>query len=134
SPTSATVSRAAIARSMPRTASTVRPSTLNCTRRPRHSRTCGAVVAIGGFSHNMPMEHPVVIAGAGPTGLVLALWLTPLGVGVRIFDPAPEPGTTSRALVVHARILEHYAQLGLADELVTHGIPLRGINLWVGGK
>jgi 2-polyprenyl-6-methoxyphenol hydroxylase-like FAD-dependent oxidoreductase len=39
----------------------------------------------------------VLIVGAGPTGLVLALWLTRLGVHVRIIDKAPEPGTTSRA-------------------------------------
>ena len=47
----------------------------------------------------------VLIVGAGPTGLVLALWLTKLGVPVRIIDKAPKPGTTSRALAVHARTL-----------------------------
>ena len=41
---------------------------------------------------------PVLIVGAGPTGLVLALWLTRLGVRVRIIDKTAEPGTTSRAL------------------------------------
>ena len=40
---------------------------------------------------------PVLIAGAGPTGLVLALWLTRRGISVRIVDKAAEPGTTSRA-------------------------------------
>ena len=63
-------------------------------------------------------ETQVLIVGAGPTGLVLALWLTRLGVRVRIVDKVAEPGTTSRALVVHARTLEFYRQLGLADELV----------------
>ncbi|TIQ05753.1 FAD-dependent monooxygenase [Mesorhizobium sp.] len=38
----------------------------------------------------------VLIAGAGPTGLTLALWLTRLGVPVRIFDKATGPGETSR--------------------------------------
>jgi len=45
----------------------------------------------------------VLIIGAGPTGLVLALWLTKLGVKVRIVDKTAEPGTTSRALAVQAR-------------------------------
>ncbi len=36
----------------------------------------------------------VLIVGAGPTGLVLALWLTRLGVRVRIIDKAEQPGTT----------------------------------------
>ncbi|WP_210237009.1 FAD-dependent monooxygenase, partial [Mesorhizobium sp. M8A.F.Ca.ET.213.01.1.1] len=48
----------------------------------------------------------VLIAGAGPTGLTLALWLTRLGVPVRIFDKAAAPGETSRALAVQARTLE----------------------------
>ena len=48
----------------------------------------------------------VLVVGAGPTGLVLALWLTRLGVTVRIIDTTGEPGTTSRALAVHARTLE----------------------------
>ena len=49
------------------------------------------------------MHSDVLIIGAGPTGLVLALWLTKLGVKVRIVDKTVEPGTTSRALAVHAR-------------------------------
>ena len=53
----------------------------------------------------------VLIVGAGPTGLVLALWLTKLGVPVRIIDKAAEPGTTSRALAVQARTLEFYRQV-----------------------
>ena len=40
----------------------------------------------------------VLIAGAGPSGLALALWLTKLGVSVRIIDKAAEAGTTSRLI------------------------------------
>ena len=60
----------------------------------------------------------VLIAGAGPTGLVLALWLTRQGVAVRIIDRTDAPGTTSRALAVQARTLELYRQLDLADAVV----------------
>ena len=60
----------------------------------------------------------VLIVGAGPTGLVLGLWLTHIGVSVRIVDQTAEPGTTSRALAVQARTLELYSQLGLADTVV----------------
>src|SRR5262245_34391144 len=79
-------------------------------------------------------ECQVLIVGGGPTGLTLALWLTRLGVGVRIIDKAAQPGTTSRALVVHARTLEFYAQLGLADRCVDGGRPLDAVNLWVAGR
>jgi 2-polyprenyl-6-methoxyphenol hydroxylase-like FAD-dependent oxidoreductase len=76
----------------------------------------------------------VLIVGAGPTGLVLALWLTRLGVRVRIIDKTAEPGTTSRALAVQARTLEFYSQIGLADAAVEHGRKTIAANLWVAGK
>src|SRR6478672_4369257 len=76
----------------------------------------------------------VLIVGAGPTGLVLALWLTRLGVGVRIVDKTAEPGTTSRALAVQARTLEFYRQIGLADAVVERGRRVIAANLWVAGR
>ena len=79
-------------------------------------------------------DTDVLIVGAGPTGLVLALWLMRLGVRVRIVDKTAEPGTTSRALAVQARTLELYRQVGLADALVNRGRPMRAINLWAAGK
>ncbi|RUV10929.1 FAD-dependent monooxygenase, partial [Mesorhizobium sp. M5C.F.Ca.IN.020.32.2.1] len=38
-----------------------------------------------------PSQTKVLIAGAGPTGLTLGLWLTRLGVPVRIFDKSAGP-------------------------------------------
>jgi 2-polyprenyl-6-methoxyphenol hydroxylase-like FAD-dependent oxidoreductase len=78
-------------------------------------------------------DAQVLIAGAGPTGLVLALWLTRQGIRVRIIDPVMEPGTTSRALVVQARTLEFYHQIGIADALVERAIEFVAVNLWVLG-
>jgi 2-polyprenyl-6-methoxyphenol hydroxylase-like FAD-dependent oxidoreductase len=75
----------------------------------------------------------VLIAGAGPTGLVLALWLTRLGVTVRIFDKSEGPGETSRAMAVQARTLELYRQIGLADEVVGRGIRMDQIVMRVEG-
>jgi 2-polyprenyl-6-methoxyphenol hydroxylase-like FAD-dependent oxidoreductase len=76
-------------------------------------------------------QADVLIAGAGPTGLVLALWLTKLGVHVRIIDKVAEAGTTSRALAVQARTLEFYQQVGLAQAVVDRGHPVAALNLWV---
>src|SRR3974390_1083719 len=75
----------------------------------------------------------VLIAGAGPTGLVLALWLTKLGVKVRIVDRTAEPGTTSRALAVQARTLELYRQLDLTEAVLAGGWKVPAINLWAQG-
>jgi len=79
-------------------------------------------------------ENDVLIVGAGPTGLVLALWLTRLGVRARIVDKTSEPGTTSRALAVQARTLELYRQIGLADAVVARGRQVGAINLWSAGR
>jgi 2-polyprenyl-6-methoxyphenol hydroxylase-like FAD-dependent oxidoreductase len=76
----------------------------------------------------------VLIVGAGPTGLVLALWLTRTGIKVRIIDKAAKAGTTSRAIVIHARNLEFYDQLGIAGLAVSKGVEITGANLWTGGK
>jgi 2-polyprenyl-6-methoxyphenol hydroxylase-like FAD-dependent oxidoreductase len=76
----------------------------------------------------------VLIVGAGPTGLVLALWLTTLGVRVRIIDKTAEPGTTSRAVAVAAHTLELYRQLDLADVLIERGHKIPAANLWVRGQ
>jgi 2-polyprenyl-6-methoxyphenol hydroxylase-like FAD-dependent oxidoreductase len=78
-------------------------------------------------------KAPVLIVGAGPTGLVLALWLTRFGIGVRLIDKAAEPGTSSRALGVQARTLEFYQQLGIADGIVERGLVFAAANLWVRG-
>jgi 2-polyprenyl-6-methoxyphenol hydroxylase-like FAD-dependent oxidoreductase len=78
-------------------------------------------------------DRLILIIGAGPTGLVLALWLTRLGVRVRIIDKTAEPGTTSRAVAVQARTLELYRQVDLAGALVAAGVKVAAANLWVGG-
>src|ERR1700741_4392470 len=81
------------------------------------------------------MRHTdVLIIGSGQSGLVLALWLARLGFKVRIVDKTAEPGTTSRALAVHARTLELYRQLDLADFVIEHGHRVPAVNLWVKGE
>jgi 2-polyprenyl-6-methoxyphenol hydroxylase-like FAD-dependent oxidoreductase len=76
----------------------------------------------------------VLVVGAGPTGLALALSLARFGIRVRVIDKAPRSATTSRALVVHARILEQYAQFGIAQDVITRGFRMEAANLWVAGK
>ena len=79
-------------------------------------------------------QSDVLIVGAGPTGLALALWLSKLGARVRVIDKTDAPGTTSRALAVHARTLELYRQLGLADAVIAGGHSVPAVGLWVRGE
>ena len=77
---------------------------------------------------------PVLIVGAGPTGLMLALRLARHGVDCRIIDKNSGPGQASRAMAVHARTLEFYQQLGFADELVSLGIKINAMHIHEGGE
>ena len=79
-------------------------------------------------------QAQVLIVGAGPSGLVLALWLDALGVDVRIVDAASGPGTTSRALAVQARTLELYRQLDLAAPVLEGGYAVGAFNIWAEGE
>jgi 2-polyprenyl-6-methoxyphenol hydroxylase-like FAD-dependent oxidoreductase len=72
----------------------------------------------------------VLIVGAGPTGLALALWLARFGVHIRIVDKTSDVAPISRALGVHARTLEFYRQLGFADAAVGSGVVVPSVNLW----
>ena len=77
-----------------------------------------------------PSSSPrVLIVGAGPTGLVLALNLARRGVPFRIVADAGGPGQRSRAMVVQARTLEFYRQLGFAEEIVDEGIVVPHLHL-----
>lgn len=80
----------------------------------------------------MPVSD-VLIVGAGPTGLALALWLALQGVRPRIIDRNSQPGTASRALAVQARTLELYQQLDLARRVLEGGHQVAAANLWVKG-
>ena len=71
----------------------------------------------------------VLIVGAGPTGLVLALCLARHGISFRIIDKSSGPGLASRAIAVQARTLEFYDQLGFADEVVALGIKMEAVHL-----
>ncbi|HEY1586091.1 MAG TPA: FAD-dependent monooxygenase, partial [Polyangia bacterium] len=60
----------------------------------------------------------VLVVGAGPTGLSLAIELARHGVPFRLIDRATERSDRSRALVVQPRSLELMRPWGVAEELV----------------
>ena len=80
------------------------------------------------------MVEPVLVVGAGPTGLVTALSLARRGVPVRIIDRKDGPARESRAMGLHARSLEYYRQFGFADAIVDRGVVADGIAFRAGNR
>lgn len=64
------------------------------------------------------LRTDVLVVGAGPSGLMAANVLAKLGVDAVIADGKQGPTRESRALVVQARSMELYDQLGLVDRVV----------------
>jgi len=72
----------------------------------------------------------ILIIGAGPTGLTLACDLARRGISYRIIDQNERPSQHSKALAIHARTLECFEQIGLADELCRRGRKIYALNLY----
>jgi 2-polyprenyl-6-methoxyphenol hydroxylase-like FAD-dependent oxidoreductase len=70
----------------------------------------------------IPRDVDVLIVGAGPTGLTLAVSLLSQGCEISIVDDHAEGENTSRAAVVYPGTLEELAPFGVADQLVRKGI------------
>jgi 2-polyprenyl-6-methoxyphenol hydroxylase-like FAD-dependent oxidoreductase len=70
----------------------------------------------------MSIDHlDVLLVGAGPTGLALALQAAEHGASVRVVERRTEAFRPSRALIVHPRTLEVLRPLGVSDAMLEHG-------------
>jgi 2-polyprenyl-6-methoxyphenol hydroxylase-like FAD-dependent oxidoreductase len=72
-------------------------------------------------------DPDVLIVGAGPTGLSLAISLRQHGISVRIIDRAAAPATVSKALAVWSGSLEALAAMHVVDAFVTAGRRLNAL-------
>jgi 3-(3-hydroxy-phenyl)propionate hydroxylase len=73
-------------------------------------------------------RHPVVVVGAGPVGLSLAIDLAQRGQGVVLLDDADRIGEGSRAICFSKRSLEFWDRLGIGQRMVDKGV------VWSVGK
>lgn len=76
----------------------------------------------------------VLVVGAGPTGLTLAIELRRRGVEVLLIDALEAPQHWDRATVVHPRSLEVFEALGIVDEFLAAGAPQRAARLHSAGE
>jgi 2-polyprenyl-6-methoxyphenol hydroxylase-like FAD-dependent oxidoreductase len=77
---------------------------------------------------------PVVVAGAGPVGLALAVGLAHHGVRSVVLEESPSLSEHSKAPGVLPRTLEIFAAWGLLDRFVDRGFVLGRPELWVPGR
>ena len=75
---------------------------------------------------------PVLLIGAGPTGLILAAELIRHGTTCRIVDKADGPTPLSKATTVQARSLEMLEDMGIVDKAVGAGTQSHGVNIYHG--
>src|SRR4051794_40064376 len=73
-------------------------------------------------------HHPVVVVGAGPVGLSLAIDLAQRGQSVVLLDDADRIGEGSRAICFSKRSLEYWDRLGVGQRMVDKGV------VWSVGK
>jgi 3-(3-hydroxy-phenyl)propionate hydroxylase len=73
-------------------------------------------------------RHPVIIVGAGPVGLTLAIDLAQRGHAVVVLDDADRIGEGSRAICFSKRSLEVWDRLGVGERMVEKGV------VWKVGK
>lgn len=88
--------------------------------------------------HDVPRQTStptaVLVVGAGPTGLTLAVGLALRGIKTVVVDKLAEGVNTSRAAVVHARTLEVLEPLGVNETLIARGLKARQFSIRDGDK
>ena len=75
------------------------------------------------------MTQPVLIVGAGPVGLTLAMELARYGVPLRIVDKAAARTDKSKALVLWSRTLELLERGPGANRFIDAGFKVTAVNM-----
>ena len=82
----------------------------------------------------MRENRPILVVGAGPTGMTMACELSRHGATVRIIDKLPGIIPYCRATGIHSRTLEIFQDLGIVDEVIEKGLRIQGVNQYANGK
>ncbi|GHG66179.1 FAD-dependent monooxygenase [Streptomyces griseocarneus] len=82
----------------------------------------------------MSTDTDILIAGAGPTGLVLAIDLARRGIPHRIVDRSERGFPGSRGTGIQPRTLELFDDLGVLDAIMAGSGPVPAIQSWIGAE
>jgi 2-polyprenyl-6-methoxyphenol hydroxylase-like FAD-dependent oxidoreductase len=76
------------------------------------------------------VANRVLVVGAGPVGLCLALALVHQGIPVAIVDKRDQPSKYSKAMTLQPRTLELLQTLGVAERMIADGLSVNRMNYW----
>jgi 3-(3-hydroxy-phenyl)propionate hydroxylase len=79
---------------------------------------------------NPNSQLPILIVGAGPVGLSLALALARAGIPAEVFEMDAELNTQIRASTFHPKTLEMFEKWGVVDEIIRHGYKVDRLQYW----
>ncbi|WP_236355678.1 FAD-dependent monooxygenase [Exiguobacterium chiriqhucha] len=82
----------------------------------------------------MDKQVDVLIVGAGPTGLTLALTLARYGISFEIIDRKTTPSNNSRAIGIQPRTIEVFSRLDVAKEVLDRARTIEKGNLYFSGQ
>ncbi|BDS12884.1 FAD-dependent monooxygenase [Aureispira anguillae] len=77
---------------------------------------------------------PVIIIGAGPTGLMAAAQLQRFNIPYRIIEKRKGTTAFSKALGVQARTMEIYDQMGIAEKAISLGLAVKEVQIMAKGQ
>lgn len=80
------------------------------------------------------LQTQVIIIGAGPTGLSMAVQLLRHNIDFILLDKKEGTTTFSKAIVVQARTMEIFDEIGLAEKAISEGEITTGLNLFYKGR
>ncbi len=76
------------------------------------------------------MNVDVVIAGAGPVGMSLALALARVGISVIVLEKLGELSREARASTIHPPTLEFFDEIGIIEDILNSGLRIERLQFW----
>ncbi|GAA3629602.1 hypothetical protein GCM10022223_54050 [Kineosporia mesophila] len=110
-------------------------------QRPEKAETASPIEAVDVRRVEVPRGpepmsfSDVIVVGAGPTGLTLAIELARRGIGVRVIERRQEAATQAdKAIGIHCRTMEIWERQGVVTEAINAGTWLYGQTVYVNGR
>ncbi len=80
------------------------------------------------------MKADVIISGAGPVGMSLALGLARNGISVIVLEKLGELSHEARASTIHPPTLEFFDELGIIKDILSNGLRIENLQFWERGS